>query len=37
MERVASVLDPEHAHKEAVHAKHHTAPNEYSELLLLGI
>lgn len=28
MEGVTSVLNPEHAHKKAVHAEHHAAPNE---------
>ena len=34
MERVASILDPEHAQQEAVHAKHNASPNKYGHLLL---
>ncbi len=30
MERVTSILDPEYAHKEAVHSKHYTTPNKDS-------
>ena len=30
---IASVLDPEHAQEEAVHAQHYAPPNEDSQLL----
>lgn len=37
MERIASILDPEHAQQEAIHAKHNASPNEHGHLLLGGI
>lgn len=32
-ERVPSVLDPEHAEQEAVHAQNHKSPDHHSDLL----
>jgi len=36
-EGVATVLDPEDAQEERVHAENDSAPNEYRDLLLAGV
>jgi hypothetical protein len=37
VERIPPVLDLEHAQQKAVHQEHDAAPDEHSELLLLGV
>lgn len=37
MEGVASVFHAENAQQETIHAKDHSSPYEYCDLLLLGI